>query len=153
MGSGAQFEWVGDGNGVDFKGKNLDLGINGDIYSIVPWSEYGADTTLVGFSATTIKMIRYKRIGKTVLVTYHISGTSNTTGFTFTLPFTSANVTNYLTLAGAQATDNGSLVVGGGMSSLPANSDVVTLFADWIETAWTGSGAKIAIGQFQYEVD
>lgn len=50
------------------------------------WTDF--DTTVVGFSSTSVKELRYKQIGKTVFVRVSVQGTSNSATTTFTLPVT-----------------------------------------------------------------
>jgi hypothetical protein len=55
------------------------------------WVDYSATSTIVGWSSFTAKKIRYRVVGKLVFVTAQLTGTSNSTTTSFTLPFTSSS--------------------------------------------------------------
>src|SRR5205814_10418940 len=63
---------------------------DGDIYTVA-WMDYSATSTIVVWTSFTSKLIFYKKIGKDVFVQFELTGTSNATTSTFTLPFTMAN--------------------------------------------------------------
>jgi hypothetical protein len=116
------------------------------------WLSYGATSTVVGWAATPTKNIFYRQRGKSVDVFFHITGTSNADGTTFTLPFTSYNSSAAFTQNNAlgMTLDNGAQVAAG-YSSLADNSATVTLFRS-AATAWTASGTKTISGQFRAEI-
>jgi len=116
------------------------------------WTDYSAQSTIVGWASFSIKEIYIKKIGKTVFVAFWLDGTSNATITTFTLPYANAG-TIVATLNLCDVVDNG---VEGviGMAWLPASSSTVTVYRDTKQlspTAWTNSGTKYARGQFFYE--
>lgn len=139
------------GAGIE-KNTNIggDLGVVGDINTSA-WSDHGGDSTIVGFSSAPIKAIWYKKVGNLVFVNYEIVGTSNAPDFTFTLPFTSSNSSDYVIRAPARVTDAGVTLATPGLALLSLNSSLVTLLTDWASTQWTASGGKAAEGQFWYE--
>lgn len=120
-------------------------GINNDVYS-EKWVAY--NSTIVGFSGTPTQSVAYKRLGKLVVVTFNITGTSNATGFTFTVPYTSADAIFYGVAGG---TDNGSDLTTPVKVGLGPSSATVTLHTNWVSGAWTASGTKAAAGQLIYE--
>lgn len=126
-----------------------DLKINGDI-NTVPWTDYGAISTIVGFSTST-QNIWYKKIGKMVWVIYYIDGTSDATNLTFTLPFIAINSTNARIYTVSKGIDNGSGLTAPAMAELKNNTNLVTVFKDWNALAWTASGNKQVRGEFFYE--
>jgi len=112
----------------------------------VPWTDYFATSTIVGWSAGKTGTIYYKKIGKTVFVNYSITGTSDSVNTTFTVPYTNVNV---VTFSAGYALDNTSTTNFGGIS-MAANGAVVTLFSTLTAT-WTASGTKTVYGQFWFE--
>lgn len=112
------------------------------------WIDYSATSTIVGWSSYTTKQIYYKDIGKTRFVTFVLYGTSNSTSVTFTLPSASSNDTQVNQYC--RAIDNGTEGAAGTLN-LPANSSTVTCYRTGL-AAWTGSGTKLAAGQFTYQL-
>lgn len=129
---------------------SLAIGDGGDI-EIIAWTDYGGISTITGFSSVTTKAIWYKKVGKLVFVNYVIFGLSNAINFTFTLPFSSSNSTQYITRNAAQVRNNGTVQANSGHAKLPQNSNIVTLYLDWAESAFSAAGGKGAEGQFWYE--
>ena len=52
-----------------------------------PWIDFSEQSTIVGWSSYTRKIIKYKVVGNIVYVYMNISGTSNSTSLNFSLPF------------------------------------------------------------------
>lgn len=115
------------------------------------WIDYSATSTVVGWSSFTVKIIRYRIIGKQIFVQYQLQGTSISSTTTFTLPNTSINIEvnqNNLTV------DNS--VVSLGLLQITSNSNIVS-FAKWTAinsntSTFTASGTKMVKGQFFYEI-
>lgn len=114
------------------------------------WTDYGGVSTIAGWTTPTAN-IWYKRVGSLVFVNFYITGTSSTTGATFTLPFTSVNVTNGGLAVAIGGADNGSALTAPASANLPLNSATVTCYKDMATTTWTGSGTKTVNGQFFYQ--
>jgi hypothetical protein len=142
-------------NGLSDGTKDLNLNlvtanniITTDIYSVA-LTDYSAVSTITGWSSITTKQIYYKKIGKTVLIYYHVDGTSNATIKRFTLPYT---VNNYATLyipvispvngAGYEP----SICYVNFINSTTANFPMYIQTPDW----YTGT-QQIISGQFTYE--
>ncbi|MFA5340305.1 MAG: hypothetical protein WC332_00870 [Clostridia bacterium] len=108
------------------------------------WTDYSATSTVTGWASFTTKSIYYKKIGKTVFVSFHLVGTSNATNSTFTLPYTSSNTLE--TMAVGRASDNGGTYAHCAVF-LAANSNTVAASKDMTGSSgtWTDSGTK-AIG-------
>ena len=125
----------------------------GDIYSNSGgWQDYSGGSTIVGFSSILTKVIYYKKIGKTVFVTMYITGTSNSTSFTFTVPYTNAAYSNPQGYnAMVQVRDNSVTQTTPGVVLLPQNSSTVTVFKDCAQNPFTASGNKFVSGQFWYQ--
>lgn len=125
---------------------NGDLFASGDVYTDV-WNDWAGSSTIIGWSSFTTKNILYKRIGKLVIISFFLTGPSNATGASFTLPFT-ANAAYGLTIPIA-AQDNG-VVVTSPVAYL-GNTTTCSLYKDITGTTWTASGTKDIRGQFFYQ--
>lgn len=108
------------------------------------WVDYSSTSTVVGWSTTTQKDIRYRVIGKMVFVNYLIVGTSNSTSATFTLPFNSVRQID--TFCYSVDNSTGSL----GLVEISQNTNVATGFFGL--NAWTALGSKRLRGQLFYEI-
>lgn len=104
----------------------------------------------VGFSGTpTVTVARYKQIGKTVHVWVDVTGTSNSTSTSFTLPV-AANATTSVHSVAFRYRNNGTISSTPGM--LVASGSTATLYRDFTATTWTSSGTKTIYPiQFVYE--
>lgn len=113
--------------------------------------DYGATSTVVGWSSFTSKQISYTIIlSKFVLVIFYIRGTSNSTSVTFTLPFTAkSGFSPYQFFV--RGRDNSVNLTAPSYGSLPASSNVVTIAKDMADALWTATGDKWVLGQFIYE--
>jgi len=123
--------------------------IEADVYT-TSYTDYGATSTVTGWSVFNTKLIYYKKVGKTVTVWFHLDGTSNSTGASFTLPFTSANTLEPVWTA-CRAYDNGADLTTPALAQLGNNSATVNCFRTWASGAWTNVNRKIVIGQFVYQ--
>lgn len=110
------------------------------------WTAWTA--TLTGFSGTPTQVNRYCRIGNVVFAEVNISGTSNATGFTFTLPVACATAN---ALMGFRVFTNGSAVAGSGMVDL-AVSSTATVYLDGASAGFATANLKAINGNFFYEV-
>ena len=143
-----------DGDIVWFDGAMLVEGSMPYAFSPKPaeegvWADYGATSTIVGWSSYTTKQIYTKKIGKTVFVAFNIQGTSDSTATTFTLPYTNtAGISVYNTYMGQDT--------GGGYAPyslyLAATGSTVVFNVAGLSATWTASGAKGIVGQFFYEI-
>jgi hypothetical protein len=109
------------------------------------WVDYSSLSTVVGWSSTTQLDIYYRQIfGDTYECYYRISGTSNDTVATFTLPF------NFLITFGFVGTciNNGAANIG--RNSAIAGGSVATCTATATGTSFTASGTKAILGQFMF---
>lgn len=132
---GDKITYIKDNSGV----------VHGIIHDSAAWTNYGEASTIVGWSAFTVKDIHYKRRGKILEVNYRIQGTSNASAATFTLPFTLDALTYS---SGAYVVDNGvAQAYPGWMVSL-ASSATITVYKDMASAAFTASGTKAIRGQF-----
>ena len=116
------------------------------------WVDYSATSTITGWTSFVNKILRYKVVGKQVFVSYLISGTSNSTSTSFTLPFTS--VSAQYNEAPNRSFNNGVAYHGFGIIS--ASSSTMS-FSYWTTatantSTWTASGTKWISGQIFYEI-
>lgn len=106
--------------------------------------------TLTGFSANPTNVnYRYKQVGKTVTIAINqaANGTSNSTGFTITLPVQAANISNMEWGSTIPLiVNNGSVPSTPGLATIASNGTVVTLYTNTAGAGWTGSGGKRIIG-------
>lgn len=110
------------------------------------WIDYTATSTVTGWSSFTSKIIKYKKVGIVVHVVFYLSGTSNDTVAKFSLPFAVVQDTSVVTYA----VDNGGSAVPGLATATGSDAN---LYKDITGSSlWTGSGTKISVGQFFYEV-
>jgi hypothetical protein len=103
------------------------------------WVNYSDDSTIVGWSSFTNKLIYYKYLSADlVLVIVAISGISDSTTTSVSIPFT--NNTGLTIGFQANVTNNGALNIG--RSSVPISSDVVDIRATPAGQTFTASGTK-----------
>jgi hypothetical protein len=128
-----------------------------DLYNSVAWTDYFASSTITGWAASPTGNIYYKRIGKTVVVSFYITGTSDAATAKFTLPVAAhASYPTYYTWA-IRAVDNGTAQATSGMARLsPAGSTtLVECVLAWNSNPATGdfttSGTKQIMGTLVYE--
>jgi hypothetical protein len=118
------------------------------------WTAY-TPASITGWAATPTVDFRYLRIGtKTVLLSYYVSGTSNTTGIAITLPALGTTKDDVRTRAAIAAWDNGVRVDDAEAAVLPLGN-TLTAFRGAVEdsvSGWTASGTKRIAGQIFYEL-
>jgi hypothetical protein len=122
-----------------------------------PWIDFSEQSTIVGWSSFTTKIIRYKVVGKMVFCYINIVGTSNSATTNFTLPFaassTYGSVTSYN--GGFVGIDNATgyhAYVTMTQSSNVISCGVWTTVSNSTAT-WTASGNKTIRGHFFYEIN
>lgn len=127
-----------------------------DIYSVA-WTDYAASSTITGWSSFTTnrRVIKYRKIGKTVFVIWHLEGTSNATTVSFTLPYTCVNTsgTGYPSSYGTWfGYDNGAYLTTIQSTYISAGTNLVEhRTAPSAAAGWTASGTKISSGTLFYE--
>jgi hypothetical protein len=114
----------------------------------VPWQDYSASSTIVGWSSFTTKWIYYKKVGKTVFVSFYIQGTSNATTASFTLPYNSASAP-FVQFSSNSCSDSVN-------SASSSNNDYIyyNIFNASIgksNSGFTASGTKYIQGSFSYQ--
>lgn len=112
------------------------------------WVDYSATSTIVGWSSFTTKQILYQVRYKSILVSFYLQGTSNSTSTTFTLP-TAMSAVEFMEMC--RNNDNG--VSGSGRYFISASGSTVTFNQAVGGGSWTASGTKSIMGFFIYKID
>ena len=120
--------------------------VNGDIVS-VKWTDYSSTSTVTGVTTPT-KQIYYKKIGKTVICSYVISGAGTGTAVSFTLPYSNQNPNAIYSSVGVLR--NNAVDEAGGYCAMNSGSSTVELYR-LAAVGWSGTGTRVIIGQFFYE--
>jgi len=110
------------------------------------WTAHTA--TLTGFSGTPTQANRYIQIGKIVILAYNISGSSNQTYFTMTLPVAAKST---LSCPGMRTVIDGTATTTPGLVGTTAASATANVYKDHQGNAWTASGTKSSEGTIIYE--
>ena len=144
----AQITSISNGEAMSsVRTKLNDVITNVNLLDPTDWVDYSATSTIVGWSSFTNKVLKYRVIGKQVFVTWFLSGTSNSTSVTFTLPQTIASSCANM----GYGIDNGvasgvGYIVGG------ATTSTITQHKTDLSGSWTASGTKRAAGQIFFEI-
>ena len=124
-----------------------------DMVTSVPWTDYGNDSTIVGWSSLTTKTILYKKIfGKLVFVQFALQGTSSLNTASFTMPY---NVDGLGSGQSFQVCVFG--LDAGTPQTLPARLDIPSagkifnMYKTLALATWTTSGIKGVRGEFFYQ--
>lgn len=109
-----------------------------------------------GFSADpTSNVSRYRLINNTVNLNHrsNADGTSNSTGFTISLPFTAKTITNANWQTPCLVTDNSAAVATPGTISITSAATTASIAKDLASTGFTASGGKRIRGsELFYEI-
>ena len=117
----------------------------------VAWTNYSSTSSVTGWAATPTTKIFYYRIGKLVVVTWNITGTSNSNPTNFTLPYAAnSDGFNSPEFGGAlgYSLDNGSGV--SGTWGIDAGSSTLKMYTNFVQAGWTTSGTKTVAGTAIY---
>lgn len=120
-----------------------------DMVTSVPWTDYSGTSTITGWASTTTEDIFYKKIGKLVFVQFYITGTSDSTNTTFTLPYTQQS--DLRLHVPIRVVDNGTDAVG--LATIAGGASTCVCFDTIAGSAWTASGTKTIWGQFWYQTN
>ena len=96
--------------------------------------------TLTGFSGSPTNTAYYQVIGRNVNIFNYITGTSNTTGFTYTLPFSSGSTNPGYGTETLPVVDSGTRAFG--FINLSGGSPIITVFKSATSSTFTNSGTK-----------
>jgi len=124
-----------------------DTQIRVDKFFTEDWPNYEDTSTIVGWSAFTVKNIHCIKIGKLVFVNFDLEGTGDANAPYFTVPCTSTaepdtNVTCF------RAEDDVTWTPG--LAYLPNGSNVVWLYSSMAGGGWTNAVTRRAIGQLWF---
>lgn len=125
---------------LDDKGGGL-LGID--------WYDYSELSTIVGWSDFSTKQIYVAKLGRTVFVMFYLAGTSDSTGSTFTVPYTVNDLMMMISVNVRRSDNDGTEAVG--LAIINNTTKLCTLYSTLAKGAWTASGHKRIQGQFFYE--
>ena len=118
-----------------------------DMVTSVPLTDYSGTSTIIGWTSYTEKIIEYQKIfGKLMFVNFRISGESDDTVATFTVPFGEGQTGSPLFFC-RSVDDGGAGVASHGQFTA---ASIVTLYSAPSGAAWTNSGTKAVHGQFFY---
>ncbi len=115
------------------------------------WIDYGAKSSVMGWSAFTDKQIFCNVRHDLVTVWFYIKGTSNSDDCTFTLPH-AMRTTVYSTPFPVAIWDDSTIVATPGMGIIYGATSLYTVYVykDWAGGGFTASGDKIIHGHFSY---
>lgn len=107
------------------------------------WTTYASTTA--GWSGTPTQVVSYLVVGKIMFVQFSVQGTSNSTTCSFTIPFTSGNIT---TAVSCYAQDVGVARPTGAIAYCNSSSATINFYTDWAFTSgFTATGTKYVQGQ------
>jgi hypothetical protein len=121
--------------------------VYGDFYT-VPWTDYSATSTIVGFSTYDVKKIFYKKSGKLVYCWFNIQGNSGSTITGFTLPYTTnSSHDSHIPIAAM----NNSVTISTGTVYLAGSTGTFDCYTTFGGALWLSINYKGITGQFFYE--
>lgn len=119
----------------------------GAIASGDAWTVHSS--TIVGFSGTPTQSNHYFILGKILFYKFDITGTSNSTALTFTIPSAAKESTRY---GGYFVTDSSTDQTVAGAVATAASGTTISTFKDMTGTAWTNTGSKAIRGMLICEL-
>jgi len=118
------------------------------------FTDYSSTSTVSGWSGTPTKQIWTYKIDRLVIVMFFISGTSNSTSASFTVPdILSNSFTNDVKIPCVQVVDNSAGVTTPGRIDMTHNSATIDVWKDAGGNNFTNSGTKVVRGSFAYFTD
>ncbi len=126
--------------------------INGAAHAHHTFTDYSATSTVAGWAATPTVYIFVQKLGRMVTVSFNITGTSNATTSTFTLPDAVSSTNGYITPS--IVVDNGTTQTVLGRIRLTTGSATIAVDKTVNGSGgWTASGTKTVNGFFTYFTD
>jgi hypothetical protein len=117
------------------------------------FTDYSATSTVTGWSATPTAQIWVWKLGRMVHVQFYITGTSNATSASFTVPDAALAALTSL-LIPAFVTNSGTPAAAPGRIRFAAGSGTITIDRTLnASDGWTASGTKTVSGSFSYFTD
>jgi hypothetical protein len=118
------------------------LALKSDKSDFEDWTSFAGSSTIVGWTTPNVTFLQYTRTGKVLTIRGRITGTSNSTSTTITIPYTLASL-------GTGQGDFSLLFTNNSISSATAgvlvgtdNSNVVSFFRDGTFSGWTIGNTK-----------
>lgn len=128
-------------------------GINnadGDIYNVA-WTDYSSSSTVTGWSSFTNKKIFYKKIGNLIFFMFQLSGTSNSTAVSFTLPYAMTGDLQLQMLLGTATDTSSTITANNAYFFIQTNGSTVYCYPNAVGSNWSAAGDKALKGQGFYE--
>ena len=121
----------------------------------VPMNNFaGSNAAIVGWSGTPAKQITYVVVGKILLMSVYIQGTSNTTTARIDLPTGITGATHGISqLQPCRVVNNGTLATTPGIAILPDAGTYIDFYTNYASAAWTSTGTKQVSGNFAWIID
>jgi hypothetical protein len=116
-----------------------------DFGNIGPNTDYGASSTITGWDAGYDSFIHVKKVGKLVYVSFQITGTSNGTSCSFTVPYFGIDYN----IGVAEGQNNGSYLTSP-CKAVIQSSSTINIFSDFGTGGWASSGGKSVSGSITY---
>lgn len=114
------------------------------------WGSFVSDAAILGWSNLPISLLQFRYVNTdSILVNYHLSGTSNSTLISLELPEPAIDNNYYST---SLSINNGTTATVPAQVVLTAGSKLMQVNRDLSGSAWTGSGTKSIAGQFIYRI-
>lgn len=121
-----------------------------DVYT-EGWTDWSSTAAVTGWSSASVKKVFYKRYGKTVMLWWDLEGTSNSTSFSMTIPFTRSTDSGFTMIGPIGAIDATAAVTTGPIWQINSAGTSIIFSKDALGTGWTNSGSKRAYGQCLYQ--
>lgn len=118
------------------------------------WATTAITPSKTGWSSTTKNVWQYIQIGKMVWLYFDVSGTSNSTSTSVTLPVAARSISATNNFEGSYGLAGDSAGVGAGPRwniDLSSSATLCTFFTTYTGGAWTASGTKQIRGFIIYE--
>jgi len=114
----------------------------------------GSNAAIVGWTGTPAKQITYVVVGKILLMSVYIQGTSNATTTRIDLPTGITGATHGISqLHPCRVVNNGTLATSPGIAILPNAGTYIDFYTNYAGAAWTATGTKQVSGNFAWLID
>ncbi len=131
--------WAYDGSWLKYRANE------GIVLNMSPWIDWSGSAVVTGFSGTPSVSVKYCVLGRVVIVVWGINGTSNSSAFNITLPYTPGSPAAYLPV---RCQDNGSWLIG----LARAGAGNLTFYKTMDGGGWTANGTKSSYGEIMYVI-
>ena len=157
-----------DGAYLGINAKAVDAGkLNGQLASYyalathnhngvyIPLTNFaGSNAAIAGWTGTPAKQITYVVVGKILLMSVYIQGTSNATTTRIDLPTGITGATHGISqIHPCRVVNNGTLATSPGIAILPNAGTYIDFYTNYAGAAWTATGTKQVSGNFAWLID